>query len=125
VRLQSADGRHRKKRLRVAALIRQGLLCRHCSDKECKDKGTSHEPIEIECTTCNGGGCDQCDQGIFRVEGCPNRFCDGLGQFVELVDLFDEGLPPVAGGALDQAASFLEAARRFKNEEQRAKAERA
>jgi hypothetical protein len=34
-------------------------------------------------------------------------------------------LPPVAGGALDQAVSFLEAARRFKNEEQRAKVERA
>jgi hypothetical protein len=34
-------------------------------------------------------------------------------------------LPPVAGGALDQAVSFLEAARRFKNEEQRAKSERA
>jgi len=47
-----------------------------------------------------------------------------MGQFIELVDLFDEGLPPVAGGALDQAASFLEAARRFKTEEQRAKAER-
>ena len=41
-----------------------------------------------------------------------------------LVDLFDEGLPPVAGGALDQSASFIEASRRFKIEEQRAKAER-
>lgn len=115
-------------------MIRQGLLCRHCSDKECKDKGTDHEPIEIECTACNGSGmqgteehkkpCDQCQDGVFRVQGCPNRYCDGMGQFIELVDLFDEGLPPVAGGALDQAASFLEAARRFKTEEQRAKAER-
>lgn len=100
------------------------MLCRHCSDKECKDKGTNNEPIEIECPACNGGGCDQCTQGHFRVDGCPNRFCDGMGQFIELVDLFGEGLPPIAGGALDQAASFLEAARRFKTEETKAKAER-
>ena len=105
-------------------MIRQGMLCLHCSDKECKDKGTDAESIEIECVACNGTGCDECVEGVYRVEGCPNQYCSGLNQFVELVDLFDEGLPPVAGGALDQASSFIEASRRFKSEEQRAKAER-
>jgi hypothetical protein len=105
-------------------MIRQGVLCLHCSDKECKDKGNDAEPIEIECVVCNGTGCDECTEGVYRVEGCPNQYCSGLTQFVELVDLFDEGLPPVAGGALDQSASFIEASRRFKSEEQRAKAER-
>lgn len=105
-------------------MIRQGMLCLHCSDKECKDRGTDAEPIEIECVACNGTGCDECAEGVYRVEGCPNQYCSGLTQFVELVDLFDEGLPPVAGGALDQSASFIEASRRFKSEEQRAKAER-
>jgi hypothetical protein len=115
-------------------MIRQGMLCLHCSDKECKDRGTDAEPIEIECVACNGTGmqgdgehkqrCDECTEGVYRVEGCPNQYCSGLTQFVELVDLFDEGLPPVAGGALDQSASFIEASRRFKSEEQRAKAER-
>jgi hypothetical protein len=105
-------------------MIRQGLLCLNCSDKECKDRGTDAEPIEIECVACNAAGCDECTEGVYRVEGCPNQYCSGLAQFVELVDLFDEGLPPIAGGALDQSASFIEASRRFKSEEQRAKAER-
>ena len=31
-----------------------------------------------------------------------------------LVDLFESGLPPVAGGSLDQTAWFLEAVRELK-----------
>lgn len=40
-----------------------------------------------------------------------------MGQVVELCDLFEEGLPPVAGGALDQVVWFIDAARRLKIEE--------
>ena len=42
---------------------------------------------------------------------------------VGLCDLYERGLPPIAGGALDQAAWFLEAANRLKHEEQTLKAE--
>lgn len=38
---------------------------------------------------------------------------------LEMIDLFHEGLPPVAGGSLDQAASFLDAARYLANVEKR------
>jgi hypothetical protein len=107
----------------VAALIRLGRLCRHCTDKECKDSGTDAEPIEVECPGCNGEGCDQCAHGEFRIVGCPNAFCKDMGPVVELCDLFEEGLPPIAGGSLDQSAWFIEAARRLKNEEARIRKE--
>jgi len=40
-----------------------------------------------------------------------------------LVDLFEKGLPPVAGGALDQAYWFIQAARILKNDEAYIRAE--
>jgi hypothetical protein len=40
-----------------------------------------------------------------------------------MADLFNEGLPPVAGGSLDQSASFVDAVRILKYEENRIKAE--
>jgi len=42
---------------------------------------------------------------------------------VDLAGLLEKGLPPVAGGMLDQAKVFLDAARFVWNEEARAKAE--
>jgi hypothetical protein len=104
-------------------LIRQGELCRRCSDKKCEDEGTDAEPIEIECPACNGTGCDECTNGNWILKGCPNRYCDSIGQFVSMADLFNEGLPPVAGGSLDQSASFVDAVRILKYEENRIKAE--
>jgi len=41
---------------------------------------------------------------------------------VNLADLFDKGLPPVAGGALDQAAWFINATRILNNDEATIKA---
>jgi hypothetical protein len=38
-----------------------------------------------------------------------------------LIDLYAQGLPPVAGGALDQSAWFIEASRRLKADEQQLK----
>jgi len=104
-------------------LIRQGKLCQKCNDKECKDKGTDSDPIEIECPLCNGNGCDECNDGSWVLDGCPNQYCSELVQFVSMADLFAEGLPPIAGGSLDQAASFVDAVRTLKSEEQRIKAE--
>jgi hypothetical protein len=103
--------------IRVAALIRQGKLCKRCSDKGCKDLGTELEPIEIECPICQGVGCDQCNQGQWKLSGCPNQFCKPVVDLVGLCDLYERGLPPVQGGSLDQAAWFLDAAARLKHEE--------
>jgi hypothetical protein len=41
-----------------------------------------------------------------------------------MIDYFHDGLPPVAGGALEQSAWFLAAARFLKNDEMTIKAER-
>jgi hypothetical protein len=43
---------------------------------------------------------------------------------VSLADLFEKGVLPVAGGALDQSASFIEAARFLSVEDAIHKAER-
>jgi hypothetical protein len=111
-----------KKKLRVAAYIRQGQLCRHCSSKECKDAGTDQEPIEIECPACDGGGCNECTFGMVRIDGCPNAYCREMVPLVELADLFEKGIPPIAGGALDQSAWFLKAVKILSSDESEIKA---
>jgi hypothetical protein len=94
-----------------------GQLCRHCTDKKCKDIGTEQEPIEIECPSCSGEGCDECRLGQVSITGCPNSYCTSVVSVTGLVDLFEKGLPPVGGGALDQAVWFIEAARFLRNDE--------
>lgn len=100
-----------------------GQLCRHCSDKRCEDKGTDAEPIKIQCPCCNGAGCEECAFGDFVVKGCPNEYCSSVVSAASLVDLFEKGLPPIAGGALDQSVWFLEAARILRNDEAQIRAE--
>lgn len=46
-----------------------------------------------------------------------------MGPLCETIDLYHSGLPPVAGGSLDQAASFVAAARFLKTTEQKIEAE--
>ena len=101
-------------------MLRCGKLCIECGDK-CKDEGTDAQPIDCECPNCGGHGCEHCDQGNFRVIGCPNRYCSDMAQTTELVDLFHSGMPPVAGGSMDQTVWFIEAARQLKNDEARLK----
>lgn len=55
--------------------------------------------------------------GEISLTKCPMaNVPDVVWQTVELIDLFAEGLPPVAGGTLDQADSFLTVARVFRGE---------
>lgn len=103
--------------MRVAALIRHGKLCRHCSNKECVDLGTDTEPIELECPECNGSGCTECAQGTIRVIGCPNKYCRPIADAVALCDLYKQGLPPVSGGALDQSVWFVDAQKFLEHDE--------
>lgn len=98
-------------------MIRQGLLCNHCTDKQCKDLGTDQEPIEFECPSCDGGGCDECNIGSVRLSGCPSLYCGSVATAVGLIELFERGLPPVAGGTLDQSVSFIEASRILRSDE--------
>lgn len=101
-------------------LIRFGRICRQCTNGKCNEDQVG---IEIECPSCNGLGCKACDDGRFTVGECPNKFCSDVANVAGLAELFYEGLPPVAGGVLDQSAWFVNAARFLRNEEMRTKAE--
>jgi len=51
------------------------------------------------------------------VTTCPQKFIGGITSVLPLVELFHAGLPPVAGGVLDQSAWFVEVARTVKRED--------
>jgi len=67
----------------------------------------------MDCVRCGGAGCDLCDKkGTFDIDRCPLEIItDDVVDMMELADLWEKGLPPVAGGVLDQAAMFVAAAR--------------
>jgi hypothetical protein len=44
---------------------------------------------------------------------------------IDVIDLFGKGLPPVAGGTLDQSVSFIQAAAFFESEERKVRNERS
>ena len=85
--------------------------------------GTDAEPIEFECPECNGSGCEQCKDGVVNLHGCPNKFCRSITSTIPLIDLFHKGMPPIAGGSLDQSASFVDACQFFSTQENIIKAE--
>ena len=68
-------------------------------------------PIEMRCTGCGGEGCGDCDdKGILAITCCPlDYITDDVWEVIRFAELYEKGLPPVAGGALDQAGSFIEA----------------
>lgn len=100
------------------------MICRSCTGGKCRDLSKDNEKLEIECPLCNDQGCSECSGGTFEVEGCPNTYCSSVINAIDLIDLFDKGLPPVTGGVLDQSASFIHAARFLESEERRVKDER-
>jgi len=76
--------------------------------------GTVSEPLLIDCVTCDGAGCDDCKQyGSQQVIGCPNEVSKSARPVLRLIDLYKNGILPVAGGALDQSAWFLNAVQYF------------
>ena len=83
--------------------------------------------MEIECPVCDGDGedCKECRDGSFELDGCPNRFCSSVVNSLDLFDLFHKGLPPIAGGVLDQSQSFIEASQFFESEEGKVRNERS
>lgn len=74
---------------------------------------TRDDPLALPCVVCNGEDehCPACNgTGEYEVTECPNQWIGSeVHGFARLADLFDKGLPPVAGGALDQTRAFLDA----------------
>ena len=72
---------------------------------------------------CRGLGCDECEDGYFAIAGCPNAYVRRLLPALRLADMYEKGLPPIAGGTLDQAASFIDFVRQLDYEDALVKAE--
>ena len=67
----------------------------------------------MTCPACGGSaaGCGECDAGRIEITQCPLECIDeDVWKIIMLAELFEKGLPPVAGGTLDQAKVFVEAA---------------
>ena len=109
----------------MAVSIRCGQLCKDCVAGKCVDEPSEREPVRIECNRCNGGGCQACDKnGWWLLTSCPQQLIDGdMCDLLNLADLYEKGLPPIAGGALDQSKAFTDSCHliwhdvaQFKNE---------
>lgn len=68
-------------------------------------------PAEVACPSCHEAGCERCTGlGYFSLTTCPVQFVDDdCSELIRLAVLFEMGLPPVAGGVLDQSHWFVEA----------------
>jgi len=79
----------------------------------------------VACPVCEERGCPECGgRGTFELASCPAEFAgDDAWEVLEAAEAAAKGLPPVAGGLLDQAAAFSEAARFVWAEQRRHRAE--
>jgi hypothetical protein len=85
-------------------------MCKACGGG-CVDPPTAAEPLLVRCLACGGDGCDRCGGGTVRIEQCPKQIIDAAtSRFLHHLTLYERGVPPVAGGSLDQCHAFNEAA---------------
>ena len=86
-------------------------MCRDCVGSRCVDCPSPSEPVELVCPDCEEKGCERCGKrGRLTIDGCPKRLIGGdLATMLGYAALYEQGLPPVAGGALDQSRWFIDA----------------
>jgi len=87
-----------------------GGICRNCPGiLKCKDMPSESAPIEMGCVTCEGNGCRKCNgTGRIEITGCPLGIITlESWEFITFAKLYEKGLPPIAGGSLDQAKGFV------------------
>lgn len=83
-------------------------------------------PTEIECPDCGGHGCENCNQGLWRLVGCPKKYIDGsLTQAINFASFAIEGHWPLSGGLLEQSAWFIDLVAMLKSEQSLIDSERA
>jgi hypothetical protein len=71
----------------------------------------------MTCPNCEGKGCNECKEGKIDIIQCPlELITNDIWQAIYFAELYEKGLPPVAGGALEQTKSFLDAAQFIMNE---------
>lgn len=72
----------------------------------------------MTCPGCDGSGCSDCkDTGSLDIVACPLSLIDvDTWDLLEYAALWEKGLPPIAGGALDQTIWFMRASTWIFNE---------
>lgn len=106
---RARPGAEEKKNLRIACLIAAGKLCRDCKAGDLCP--SPEKTVEVDCPQCDGAGCRACgDVGFYELTSCARRKVPrGIWPVLKFAELMDKGLPPVAGGVLDQDAWFVAA----------------
>lgn len=66
----------------------------------------------LPCVNCSDGSCGDCDvRGKMRITRCPLEYVTpDVLDVIRCAELYEKGLPPVAGGSLDQTRWFVCAA---------------
>ena len=66
----------------------------------------------MECVDCGGRDCEYCGgTEAEEITCCPlDLITADVWEVIRYAELYEKGLPPVAGGALDQAKAFIDAA---------------
>jgi len=66
----------------------------------------------MQCINCQGKGCEECGgDGRVDITACPlDIITADVWEVIRMAGFFEKGLPPVAGGVLDQAENFVAAA---------------
>ncbi len=59
---------------------------------------------------CHGVGCDECEAGKVLITGCPYEAIEpSTVEVLRVAEFWKKGIPPVAGGYLDQTDWIIEA----------------
>jgi len=76
-----------------------------------------------DCPVCGGRGCGDCKQtGRFEVTACPMLWIEpAIWELIDMAEFWEKGMPPVAGGVMDQTAYFVAFAQRVFAEEKKYK----
>ena len=99
----------------MAVALQFGAGCHNCpGTTKCKDRPAKNDPLILECPECGGAGCKECNKkGKIYINDCPLRAIPPeTWDFIDMAVLYlEHGLPPIAGGQLDQAKCFLDGAK--------------
>lgn len=113
--LNGGDKRRGKKKLRLAALIACGELCKTCSHR-CGEE--YKQRMFWECPICGGASCEHCEGGRILITECPRNYIgQAMTDAVNVALACRDGILPSTGGLLDQSAKFFHIWQQLRSDE--------